>query len=185
MELKVSRELSTILSYAKDEAMRTGHYGIGADHLVLGAIRHGNNEICSAIKALGADTAELKALIDKAIFKEQGIAWGDADGIGLTKKAHGILAMARMETLRFGQDCTGPAHLLLALCRVEDSVSAGYFTTHGIGYDTVRAWLEAGGCLTSGKDNIRLKAEDIADALEAEIRRASAAGILKSDTIYS
>ena len=36
MQIRISEELNTILLYARDEAMRTGSYAIGADHLMLG-----------------------------------------------------------------------------------------------------------------------------------------------------
>ena len=40
MEIKISRELNIIINFARDEAMRTGSYGISPDHLLLGIIRH-------------------------------------------------------------------------------------------------------------------------------------------------
>ena len=40
MKIKFSQELLTILGYARDEAMRTGCYGIGADHIVLGCTHY-------------------------------------------------------------------------------------------------------------------------------------------------
>ncbi len=33
MEIKISDELNTIIGYAREEALRTGSYGIGPDHL--------------------------------------------------------------------------------------------------------------------------------------------------------
>ena len=38
MEIKVTEELNRIINYAREEAMRTGSYGIGPDHLMLGLI---------------------------------------------------------------------------------------------------------------------------------------------------
>ena len=46
MEIKISDELNDIIRYARDEAMRTGSYGIGPDHLFLGILRHGENAAC-------------------------------------------------------------------------------------------------------------------------------------------
>lgn len=37
MEIRISDELNDIIRYARDEAMRTGSYGIGPDHLFLGS----------------------------------------------------------------------------------------------------------------------------------------------------
>ena len=49
MQLQVSDDLNLVIKYAREEAMRTGSYGIGPDHLFLGLIRHEDN---SAFKIL-------------------------------------------------------------------------------------------------------------------------------------
>ena len=43
MQLQVSDELNLVIKYAREEAMRTGSYGIGPDHLFLGLIRQEEN----------------------------------------------------------------------------------------------------------------------------------------------
>ena len=60
MEIKISDELNDIIRYARDEAMRTGSYGIGPDHLFLGILRHGENAACKVIVGLGVDTDGFK-----------------------------------------------------------------------------------------------------------------------------
>ena len=37
--IQISDQLNGIIKYAREEAMRTGSYGIGPDHLFLGIIR--------------------------------------------------------------------------------------------------------------------------------------------------
>ena len=49
MEIKISDELNTIIGYAREEALRTGSYGIGPDHLFLGIIRHADNDACRTL----------------------------------------------------------------------------------------------------------------------------------------
>ena len=52
MEISISDELNAIINYSRDEAMRTGSYGIAPDHLFLGIIRHAeNNESKLGIKS--------------------------------------------------------------------------------------------------------------------------------------
>ena len=53
MEIKISDELNNIIRYAREEAMRTGSYGIGPDHLFLGMMRQAENEACKVIVNLG------------------------------------------------------------------------------------------------------------------------------------
>ena len=43
MQIQISDALNGIIKYAREEAMRTGSYGIGPDHLFLGIIRHEEN----------------------------------------------------------------------------------------------------------------------------------------------
>ena len=67
MQLQVSEELNGIIKYSREEAMRTGSYGIGPDHLLLGIIRHEENAAFKAIQALGVEPSNLKAYIDSRI----------------------------------------------------------------------------------------------------------------------
>lgn len=43
MQVTLSEEINSIVSYARDEAMRTGSYVIETDHLLLGLLRHADN----------------------------------------------------------------------------------------------------------------------------------------------
>ena len=58
MEIKISDELNNIIRYAREEAMRTGSYGIGPDHLFLGMMRQGDNEACKVLINMGVDIDE-------------------------------------------------------------------------------------------------------------------------------
>ena len=60
MEIKISDELNAIINFSREEAMRTGSYGISPDHLFLGILRHGNNVASGILQSLGTDMAEFK-----------------------------------------------------------------------------------------------------------------------------
>ena len=49
MKMRIAEELNDIVKYAREEAMRTGSYGIGVDHLMLGLLRHAENNACRAL----------------------------------------------------------------------------------------------------------------------------------------
>ena len=68
MEIRISEELNSIISLSRDEAMRTGSYGIAPDHLMLGIIRHGENSAMDILRGLGTDVSEMKQFIDSKIF---------------------------------------------------------------------------------------------------------------------
>ena len=91
MEMKISDELNLIVRYAREEAMRTGSYGIGTDHLVLGILRHADNNACRALRGLGADPEEMKQFIDVHIFRQGSIPYSDIDQVVLSRSAQSLL----------------------------------------------------------------------------------------------
>ena len=54
MQIQISDALNGIIKYAREEAMRTGSYGIGPDHLFLGIIRHEENTAFQVLQGLYA-----------------------------------------------------------------------------------------------------------------------------------
>lgn len=171
MEIKVSPELETILGYARDEAMRTGHYGIGADHLMLGILRHSDNEACRTLQALGVDLRAFKRKIDDAVFREEAVPYSDEDKMGLTKSAHSALNLTVYESLKCARTAAGPEHLLLALTRSERTATVAIFESLGIDREVLAARMRTMGLLKPMPDPILPKAEEIARALEEELRR--------------
>ena len=75
MEISISDELNSIINYSRDEAMRTGSYGIAPDHLFLGIIRHGENTAADALRGLACDLQEMKQFIDSHIFTNEHIPY--------------------------------------------------------------------------------------------------------------
>ena len=91
MEMRISDELNLIVRYAREEAMRTGSYGIGIDHLTLGILRHADNDACRTLRGLGADPEEMKQFIDMHIFRQGSIPYSDADQVVLSRSAQSLL----------------------------------------------------------------------------------------------
>ena len=55
MEIRISDQLNSIINYAREEAMRTGSYGIAPDHLLLAILRHRENSAADALLGVGTD----------------------------------------------------------------------------------------------------------------------------------
>lgn len=149
MEIRISRELNIIINFARDEAMRTGSYGISPDHLLLGIIRHNENGAAETIRGLGIDLGELKQYIDDKIRTDKYIPFSESEKVSLSRGAYNILSLTIFEATRAESDIVRPEHMLLGLCR--DSVSSFGLTwlyDRGIDYDCVRNYLEAAGLLT-------------------------------------
>ena len=94
MEIKLSDELAIIIEYARQEALRTGSYGIAPDHLYLGIIRHTDNNACDILKGLDTDLDEFKDFIDSKIFTNETIPYEDEDNIRLSREAQNVLSLS-------------------------------------------------------------------------------------------
>lgn len=141
MKIKFSQELLTILIYAREEAMRTGSYGIGADHLVLGMLRHRDNDACRALSACGIDADALKEQIDGHILGERSVPWEDQQRIRPTRGAAALLGGAAYEALKQGQSEIFSSHLLLSLSRFEGSTAAELIRSSGSDYASLHALM--------------------------------------------
>ena len=126
MEMKFSDELNAVFSFSREEAMRTGNYGIEPDHLVLGLLRHANNDAFRAMVDCGVDTVQLKQLIDSRISTNREIPFSQLENISLSRSAQNIVSLTLLEARR--DECTecAPVHLLLAIVRVEAGYGAAY-----------------------------------------------------------
>ena len=149
MEIKISDELNDIIRYARDEAMRTGSYGIGPDHLFLGILRHGENAACKVIVGLGVDTDAFKRFIDSHIFTNEPIPYSESDKISFSRYAQNVLSITVLEASRQGVSEAGSLHLLLALCRTTENYGQAYLRQHGVDYGRLLGYMRDEGLLSS------------------------------------
>ena len=121
MEIRISEELNRIIGYAREEAMRTGNYGISPDHLFLAIIRHRDNAAAEVLSGLGVDLEEMKRSIDERLWTNEPIPYSDAESITFSRGAHNVLSMTVLEATRQMSGVATPEHLLLALCHYAGS----------------------------------------------------------------
>ena len=171
MNINLSDEFRAIISCARDEAMRTGHYGIGADHLMLAILRQRNCPACALLREQGLNLEEFKLHIDRQIFRDRAIPYYDSERVRPTRTAAGVISLAAYESLRGGQNAISAAHLLLAISRAEDSASRAYLAEHGLGYNALKALLSENGLLSPTGGGAQPKMEDIAAALGEQLSR--------------
>lgn len=148
MDIKISKELNEILAYAREEAMRTGNYGIGPDHLFLAILRHENNNACHAIEALGVDMVRLKEFIDSRVSTNERIPYTEMDNINFSRGAQNVLNLTVLEATRVGSSEASSQHLLLAINRTTGCYGQAWLRNLGIDYSRVLAWLEQNDLLT-------------------------------------
>ena len=147
MEIRISDELNDIIRYARDEAMRTGSYGIGPDHLFLGLLRHGDNAAFRIITGQGIDADNFKRFIDSHIFTNEPIPYSESDKISFTRYAQNVLSITVLEASKQGVDEANSLHLLLALCRTTENYGQAYLRQHGVDYGRLLSHMRDEGML--------------------------------------
>ena len=152
MEIRISEELNSIINYAREEAMRTGSYGIGPDHLFLGIIRHGDNPGCTTLRGLGADLNSMKAFIDSRIFTNEQIPYSELENITFSRSSQNVLNITVLEAGRMKCKEALTQDLLLALCRATGSYGQAYLRNIGVDYGRVLPYMDKNGLLPRGGD---------------------------------
>lgn len=130
MEIKFSDELNASLSYGREEALRTGNYGIGPDHMLLGILRHSANSACRILEDAGVDLSRLKTLIDTKVTTGEDIPFSDLEKVNFSRTGQNIISLMLLETRKCGCEISFPVHLLLALLRVEAGYGAAFLRTY-------------------------------------------------------
>jgi ATP-dependent Clp protease ATP-binding subunit ClpC len=167
MEIKISEELNSIIRYSREEAMRTGSYGIGLDHLFLGIIRQKDNTAYKALQGLGTNMEGMKQFIDSRIFTNETIPYSQFDQITFSRATQNVLSIAVMEADRLKSLEASSEHLLLALMRSTESYGLAYLRKNGIEYGKTAAYMIQNGLLTQNADNAK-KSDGVQDNASQE-----------------
>jgi len=160
MEISISDELNSIINFSREEAMRTGSYGISPDHLFLGILRHRENTAVDAMRGTVIDIEEMKQFIDSRIFTNEHIPYSDIDKVSFSRGAQNILSFTILEATKLRSAQASSQHLLLALCRAGNSYGSTYMRDMGIDYDHIYRYLDRNELLDKGTADIEPPMED-------------------------
>ena len=152
MEIRISDQLNSIINYSREEAMRTGSYGIAPDHLLLGILRHRENSAADALLGVGTDLDELKQFIDSHIFTNEHIPYSELENISFSRGAQNVLSFTILEATKLRSKEAGPQHLLLAICRAAGSYGSSYLRDTGVDYGYIFRYLDRNSMLDRGED---------------------------------
>lgn len=143
--MKISNEFDSIMGFAREEAMRTGCYGIGTDHLMLGLLRQPSSSAKDALKDLGVDAAACKSAIEAPLFHEHSIPFEDAEKVRLDGDAGNTVSLAIAEAIADGSDEAGAIHLLRAICKQQNCRSGEYLRSSGVNPRTISSVCKPSG----------------------------------------
>ena len=150
MEIGISDELNSIISFSREEAMRTGSYGIAPDHLFLGILRHRENTAADALRGVVIDLDEMKQFIDSHIFTNEHIPYSEIDNVSFSRGAQNVLSYTLFEATKVRSANASSQHLLLALCRVGSSYGSTYLSDLGVDYARIYKYLDRNDMLDRG-----------------------------------
>ena len=174
MEISISDELNSIINYSREEAMRTGSYGIAPDHLFLGILRHKENSATDALIGTGTDTEELKQFIDSRVFTNEHIPYSDIDKVSFSRGAQNVLSFTILEATKLRSRQASSTHLLLALMRAGGSYGCTYLKDMGIEYGTLFRYMDKNSMLDRGEEaGIDDDADNEEEAPQIRIRNVS------------
>ena len=152
MEIRISDQLNSIINYSREEALRTGSYGIAPDHLFLGMLRHKENPGVDALMGVGTDLEELKQFIDTHIFTNEHIPYSEMENISFSRGAQNVLSFTILEATKVRCREAGAQHLLLALCRAAGSYGSSYLRDTGVDYGYIFRYLDRNMMLDRGPE---------------------------------
>ena len=152
MEITISDQLHSVINYSREEAMRTGSYGIAPDHLILGLLRHRENSAVDALRGLGADVDELKQFIDSRVFTNEHIPYSEIDSITFSRGVQNVLSFTILEATKLRNRQAGVEHLILALFRAGDSYGVTYLRDTGIDYGMIYRYMEKNSMIEKGPE---------------------------------
>lgn len=190
MQIKFSREVDTVAGYARDEAMRTGWYGIGIDHLFLGILRHSDNDVCMLLRGLEVDLDEVKDYLDSRLMQKRPVPYNDFDSVRLTGCAQNIMSLAVYEALKYGSREVLVTHLFLAMIRSEESCIRAWLNDLDYNYRTLGAMMAEQDMLGASPEPAQVekketpdKPVDLSGALSEQLRNLFESCSSNSNTI--
>ena len=161
MEISISDQLNSIINYSREEAMRTGSYGIAPDHLFLGIIRHRENTAADAVRGLGIDIEEMKQFIDNHVFTNEHIPYSDIDNVSFSRGAQNVLSFTILEATKLQMREARPEHLLLALSRAGSSYGSTFLRDNGVDYGCLFRYMDRNSMLERGNpENLNPEQEE-------------------------
>jgi len=172
MRIKFSKDMLEILSRSREEALRTGSYGMGVDHLMLGILRKPSAMILSAMESAGITPSAMKQFIDSRIFMEKEIPYSDLFRIQPTKGTQSVLNMASLEALREGTDQVDATHLLIAICKTRGNATSDFLTLKGVEHETIPDLLRKNKTAEKASLSNLPKPEGLAAVLAEQLQNA-------------
>ena len=137
MNYNFTDRVRTVLSMAREEAIRLQHDYVGTEHILLGLIKEGDGVAAAVLTKLNVDLDQIHERVEEAVRKGKAtIALGE---LPYTSRAKKVLEFAMAEARELNHSYVGTEHLLLGLLREEKGIAAQVLNSLGVTLEETRA----------------------------------------------
>ena len=115
MTTQFTQQVSEILAYGKEEALRLSTPFIGPEHLLLGILRQNGKEVADVFRKLHIDTIKIKRDIEDELVNEVRPHIDESEKVDLSLSANNILKLAVLEARLQNNIVADVKHVLLGI----------------------------------------------------------------------
>jgi hypothetical protein len=119
---------------AQEDARALGHNYLGTEHVLLGLLAQSDGLAAHTLSDLGVTREAVLGRIEQIIGRGGERRW---ESLGVAPKVKRALEATRREARRLGHGCANTEHLLIGLCRSEDSMAVRILDDLGAPRETV------------------------------------------------
>ena len=137
MNNQFSQNISEVLNYSKEEAMRLHCSHVGSEHLLLGILREGHSKAIQMLRLLNIDLAKTKKDTEEAISQAAGVQETNAEDVILDEKATKIMRLCLLEARLLKCEVADTEHILLAILKEKENIACKILALQHIQYNDV------------------------------------------------
>ncbi|MDP9258510.1 MAG: hypothetical protein M3Q31_18455 [Actinomycetota bacterium] len=119
---------------AQEDARSMGHNHLGTEHVLLGLLAQRDGLAAHVLSDVGVTREAVVSRIEQMVGRGGERRW---ESLGVAPKVKRALEAGRREARRLGHRCANTEHLLIGLCRSEDSVAVRILDDLGAPRETV------------------------------------------------
>lgn len=141
MNNRLSPQISEILNFSKEEALRLNCDSVSAQHLLLGMLRSTDGKTADILQRLGSNVLKIKRELEDNVTSNHEVTPIHEDNIILDYKATKILKLCLLEARSTQTEVAETEHILLAIMREKENDACRILENNNVRYDDVRNLL--------------------------------------------
>lgn len=142
MDNNFSIQVKEIISFSREEALRLGNDFIGAEHLVLGLIREGDNTVLKILQTFHVNLQTLRKEIEHAVQDKAGKNMANINSLPLTKQAEKIIRITVLEAKALKSPTIETEHLMLSILKNKENAATQILGQFEVTYETFKNELD-------------------------------------------